>query len=134
MQATRIPLSANGGFAFNCNGSIPVWYYGYALRFCPATDATTLEVLVAETVATTGATFSVAAALAGVERLAAAVVVTVVDGKATSAFPDQASKSDWDQSVQQEALVPAPWYGTHAVEFFGWQERAAGADSSRDKE
>jgi hypothetical protein len=60
--------------------------YEHALRFCPEASATILEAALA----TTGATFTVPAAVAGVERLAAAaVVVAVVDGKATPAFSDK---------------------------------------------
>jgi hypothetical protein len=48
-------------------------------------------------------------------------------------FPINAYKSDWDRFAQQEALATAPWHGTESGVFFGWQEGAAGADSSRHR-
>jgi hypothetical protein len=84
-------------------GLIHVWDYGHALRFSPVVDDTKLEARVVEAVATTGATFSVAATLSGVGRLAAAVIVVVVDERATSAFSNKSIQSDWYRFVQQEA-------------------------------
>jgi hypothetical protein len=49
-------------------------------------------------------------------------------------FLIKASKSDWDQYKLTEALFPQPLHGTESGVFFGWQEGAAGTDSSRDKE
>jgi hypothetical protein len=73
------------------------------------------SILVVEpVVAATGST------LAGVGRLAAGVVVAV--------------ESDWDRFELQELLDPEHWPGTSLGEFFGWHGRAAGTDSSRDKE
>jgi hypothetical protein len=73
----------------------------------------------------------VAAAVAGVGRFAAAAIVEVFDGKATSAFPN---KSYLHHSELIEALFLEPWHGMESGESFGWQEGAAGDDSSRDKE
>jgi hypothetical protein len=84
----------------------------------PVVEAARVEVTVmaaasAAAVAAAVATFTVAVAVVGVGKLAVAIVVfAVVGGKATSAFPEKASKSDWDRFVQQEALVPEPWHGT----------------------
>jgi hypothetical protein len=51
----------------------------------------------------------VAAAVAGAGRFTAAAVV--LDGKATSAFPDK-SIQQLHQYELTEALFPAPWHGT----------------------
>jgi uncharacterized Ntn-hydrolase superfamily protein len=81
------------------------------------------------TEAVTAAMFAVevAAAAAGVDRgrFAAAAIVVVLDGKATSAFPDKSIQKLFASLRVDRSALPRNWHGMKLGETFGWQEGAA---------
>jgi hypothetical protein len=50
------------------------------------------------------------------------------------AFPDKTIQNLFASVRVARRARPSTWHGMELVEFSGWQERAAGACSSRDKE
>ena len=71
----------------------------------------------------------------GTGRFAAGIVVAVVGGKVTSAFPDKSIQKLF--ALVREARRARPRsLVRYAIlgEFFGWQAGAGGAGSSQDKE
>ena len=87
-----------------------------------------------ERVAIAAVTFEVAAAVAGVGRFAASVVVAAVDGKAISAFPDKSIQKLFASLRAARSARPSSLVRYGLSEFSGWQVGAAGTYSSRDKE
>jgi ABC-type sugar transport system ATPase subunit len=82
------------------------------------------------TEAATVATFAVEVTAA----VAAAAIVVVLDGKATSAFPDKSIQKLFGSVRAARSARPSTLARYGIARVFGWHERAAGTGSSRDKE
>ena len=109
-------------------------YYGHVLRFLPAGGATltTLEAAAVEAVAvaaTAGAVlkFVEAPTVAGVGRFATSVVVVVVDGNVTLAFPDKSTQKLFTSARVARRARPRTLARTVR------QEGEVGGDLPRDK-
>jgi hypothetical protein len=76
----------------------------------------------------------VAEAKAGEGKFATASIVVLLDGKATSAFPDKNIQNIFALARVDRRARPSNLARYAIGRVFGWQEGAAGAGSSRDKE